>query len=86
MGFAVVENFNYMMEYGDIMTLVSRSLLTVPAHACFGIMMGGYLLVAFLFVFKFRLPKISPKQILYMLAIMLVVLGILLGINLWVLN
>ena len=36
-------NFNYMMEYGDIMTLVSRSLLTVPAHACFGIMMGGYL-------------------------------------------
>lgn len=43
MGFAVVENFNYMMEYGDIMTLVSRSLLTVPAHACFGIMMGGYL-------------------------------------------
>ena len=43
MGFAVVENFNYMMEYGDIMTLISRSLLTVPAHACFGIIMGSYL-------------------------------------------
>lgn len=43
MGFAVVENFNYMMEYADIMTLISRSLLTVPAHACFGIIMGSYL-------------------------------------------
>ena len=43
MGFAVVENFNYMMEYANIMTLVSRSLLTVPAHACFGIIMGCYL-------------------------------------------
>ena len=43
LGFAAVENFNYMMEYADIMTLISRSLLTVPAHACFGIIMGSYL-------------------------------------------
>ena len=51
-----------------------------------GIMMGGYLLVAFLFVLKFKLPKISPKQIMIMLGIILLILGILLGINLWVLN
>ena len=51
-----------------------------------GIMMGGYLLVAFLFVLKFKLPKISPKQIMIMLAIVVALLGILLGINLWVLN
>lgn len=51
-----------------------------------GIMLGGYMLVAFLFVFKFRLPKISPKQIMIMLAIIVTILGILLGVNLWVLN
>lgn len=45
MGFAVVENFNYMMEYADVMTLISRSLLTVPVHDCFGIIMGSYLVM-----------------------------------------
>lgn len=42
MGFAVVENFNYLMETNDMMTLISRCLLTVPAHMCFGIIMGCY--------------------------------------------
>ena len=32
MVFAVVDNFNYTMEYGDVMILVSISLLTVSAH------------------------------------------------------
>lgn len=51
---------------------------------CTIIMLSGYLLVAFLFVFRFKLPKISPKQILIVLGILIVILGILLGINLWV--
>ena len=55
-------------------------------NVCTGIMLGGYLLVAFLFIFKFRLPKISPKQILLMLLGIIAVLGILLTVNLWVLN
>lgn len=43
MGFAVVENFNYLINNADLTTLISRSLMTVPAHMCFGIIMGAYL-------------------------------------------
>lgn len=41
MGFASVENIMYVMQYG-FSTAIVRMFLSVPAHACFGVMMGYY--------------------------------------------
>lgn len=42
MGFATLENFLYVFEYG-IQTAVIRMFLSVPAHAVFGVIIGYYL-------------------------------------------
>jgi len=42
MGFATLENIMYVMQYG-LGTAILRMFLSVPAHACFGIVMGYYL-------------------------------------------
>lgn len=41
MGFASLENILYVMQYG-YGTAIVRMFLSVPAHACFGVMMGYY--------------------------------------------
>ena len=41
MGFATVENIGYVAEYG-LTTAFSRMFLSVPAHGCFGVLMGYY--------------------------------------------
>jgi RsiW-degrading membrane proteinase PrsW (M82 family) len=41
MGFASLENIMYVMQYG-YSTALARMFLAVPAHACFGVMMGYY--------------------------------------------
>lgn len=42
MGFATLENIGYVMEYG-LSTAIVRMFLSVPAHACFAVLMGYYL-------------------------------------------
>jgi RsiW-degrading membrane proteinase PrsW (M82 family) len=42
MGFATVENIAYVMQYG-YGTAIMRMFLSVPAHACFAIIMGYYM-------------------------------------------
>lgn len=42
MGFATLENINYVMTYG-FGTGIVRMFLSVPAHACFGVIMGYYM-------------------------------------------
>ncbi|MBM3442687.1 MAG: PrsW family intramembrane metalloprotease [Bacteroidetes bacterium] len=42
MGFATLENILYVMQHG-MGTAILRMFLSVPAHACFGIVMGYYL-------------------------------------------
>lgn len=42
MGFATLENILYVMQHG-MGTAIMRMFLSVPAHACFGIVMGYYL-------------------------------------------
>jgi len=42
MGFATLENINYVMTYG-FGTGIIRMFLSVPAHACFGVIMGYYM-------------------------------------------
>lgn len=42
MGFATLENIMYVMQYG-FGTAIVRMFLSVPAHACFGVMMGYYI-------------------------------------------
>jgi RsiW-degrading membrane proteinase PrsW (M82 family) len=42
MGFATLENILYVMQHG-MGTAIIRMFLSVPAHACFGIVMGYYL-------------------------------------------
>ena len=39
MGFATLENINYVLGYGYVTGIV-RMFLSVPAHACFGVLMG----------------------------------------------
>jgi RsiW-degrading membrane proteinase PrsW (M82 family) len=39
MGFATLENINYVFHYGFI-TGIIRMFLSVPSHACFGVLMG----------------------------------------------
>jgi len=41
MGFASLENIMYVMQFG-YGTALARMFLSVPAHACFGVMMGYY--------------------------------------------
>jgi len=41
MGFATVENILYAFRYG-LHTVLLRALTAVPAHACFGVLMGYY--------------------------------------------
>lgn len=44
MGFATVENLLYLTsDKGSLEMALSRALTAVPAHAAFGILMGGYL-------------------------------------------
>lgn len=45
LGFAFVENISYVFEHG-FGTALMRGLLSVPAHAFFGIIMGYYLSLA----------------------------------------
>ena len=42
MGFATIENIAYVMEYG-INTAIVRMFISVPAHACFGVLMGYHM-------------------------------------------
>jgi len=43
MGFAAIENVLYVIMSSDpIYTAIARSLSAVPAHACFGVIMGLY--------------------------------------------
>jgi len=42
MGFATLENIGYVMN-GGYATAILRMFLSVPAHACFGVLMGYYL-------------------------------------------
>lgn len=42
LGFAFAENIMYILNYGMSVAL-SRALFSIPAHACFGIIMGYYL-------------------------------------------
>lgn len=42
MGFALVENILYVVQ-GGFNVGIMRSFLSVPAHGCFGVMMGYYL-------------------------------------------
>ncbi len=39
MGFATIENVAYVMQFG-FATAIIRMFISVPAHACFGILMG----------------------------------------------
>lgn len=41
-GFAIIENFAYANNYG-ISVLLSRSLIAMPMHMCFGFLMGWIL-------------------------------------------
>ncbi len=41
MGFATLENIGYVYEYG-MSTALLRMFLSVPAHACFAVLMGYY--------------------------------------------
>jgi RsiW-degrading membrane proteinase PrsW (M82 family) len=41
MGFATVENIMYVYQHG-FQTAIARMFLAVPAHACFGILMGYF--------------------------------------------
>lgn len=55
MGFAAVENINYVLDYGP-QTGVVRALTAVPAHFLFGVTMGFYVgLAKFYPQFKVRL-------------------------------
>ena len=45
MGFATIENVAYVMEHG-LATAILRMFLSVPAHACFGVLMGYFMGVA----------------------------------------
>jgi RsiW-degrading membrane proteinase PrsW (M82 family) len=42
MGFATLENINYVEQYG-LGTALLRMVLSVPAHASFGVLMGHYM-------------------------------------------
>jgi protease PrsW len=42
MGFATIENIGYVMEQG-LATAIVRMFLSVPAHACFAVLMGFYM-------------------------------------------
>ena len=41
MGFATLENIIYVLSHG-FQTAIMRMFLSVPAHACFGVIMGYY--------------------------------------------
>jgi protease PrsW len=51
MGFATLENISYVQQHG-MGTAVLRMFLSVPAHGCFGVIMGYYL----------GLAKFSPEK------------------------
>lgn len=56
LGFACLENIAYVYQYG-IGTGIGRAILTVPAHALFGVIMGYY----------FSLAKFIPENRSYYL-------------------
>ena len=45
MGFATIENVAYVMDHG-MATAIMRMFISVPAHACFGILMGYHMGIA----------------------------------------
>ena len=51
MGFATLENIDYVFEHG-VMTGIVRMFLTVPAHAAFGVLMGYHV----------GLAKMNPRR------------------------
>jgi protease PrsW len=66
MGFAAIENVFYVFYSDDpIITAVSRSLTAVPAHACFGVIMGLYFGMA---RFTFRKKRLKYLIISVLLA------------------
>ena len=42
LGFAILENVLYVFFYGGLSVALSRALLSIPAHMCFGAYMGIY--------------------------------------------
>ncbi|MBE6158022.1 MAG: PrsW family intramembrane metalloprotease [Firmicutes bacterium] len=46
LGFALLENIFYVFIDGGIAVGISRGLLSIPGHTCFGIFMGYYLSMA----------------------------------------
>jgi RsiW-degrading membrane proteinase PrsW (M82 family) len=46
LGFAAFENFFYLLDENSIFLAVKRALLSVPAHASYGIIMGYYFSLA----------------------------------------
>lgn len=56
LGFACLENIGYVFQYG-IGTGIGRAIITVPAHALFGVIMGYY----------FSLAKFIPENRSYYL-------------------
>lgn len=41
LGFAVVENYFYLID-ADLSVFITRCIFSIPAHACFGVIMGYY--------------------------------------------
>lgn len=61
LGFALFENFLYVFQMG-MQVGISRAIITVPAHALFGVIMGFYFSLA-----KFNAARVSYYLILSLL-------------------
>ena len=57
LGFACIENILYVFNYG-LGVAISRALLSVPGHLCFGVLMGYFLAMA-------KINSINNKKDLY---------------------
>ncbi len=70
MGFAALENIFYVFIFSDdpMGTAIARSLTAVPAHACFGVIMGLYFGYARFTFAKKRFRLLSKAVILAALA------------------
>ena len=68
LGFALVENIKYLMNYGTEIALM-RGILAVPAHALFGVTMGYYLSLS-----KFSVRKSDKTKFFYFAIIFPIIL------------
>jgi RsiW-degrading membrane proteinase PrsW (M82 family) len=66
MGFAALENLFYVFIFSDdpIGTAIARSLTAVPAHACFGVIMGLYFGYA-RFTFMKKRVRLLTKAVVF---------------------